>query len=140
MARTNRGEPPPRAKALKQANENDWHVDLDLEPSDKDTREFTYMTARGQGQWFRESSYGGKLTENVIQAVARDIMAYAIINADKDPTFNQVLLTVHDELVCEAAPGESLKDFEAIVAIPPKWATGLPIDVEAWQGPRYGKA
>jgi len=139
MARTNRGAAPPRAKALEQAKTNGWGL-ADEEPSEKHTHEFTYMTARGKGLWFRESSYGGKLTENVTQAVARDIMAHAIINADKDPIFNQVLLTVHDELVCEADPSESLERFESIVATAPDWAKGLPVDVEAWQGPRYGKA
>jgi DNA polymerase len=140
MARTNRGAPPPRAKALEQAKANGWGIDTDDEPSEKHTHEFTYMTARGKGLWFRESSYGGKLTENVTQAVARDIMAAAIVRADADPIFNQVLLTVHDELVCEADPSESLERFEAIVATAPAWAEGLPVDVEAWQGPRYGKA
>ena len=140
VARTHRNAAPPRAKALEQAKANGWGIDTDEEPTEKHTHEFTYMTARGKGLWFRESSYGGKLTENVTQAVARDIMAGAILCADADPIFNQVLLMVHDELVCEANPNESLEKFEAIVATSPDWATGLPIDVEAWQGPRYGKA
>lgn len=137
MVRTRQNSGCPVAAAKSRAVERNWV--LRGEPSARNGVALTYMTARGQGAWIREETYGGKLAENVTQAVARDVLAGALLRADADRVFHRVLLTVHDELVCEADPNESLDAFRDLVAQQPKWAPDLPVSAEAWQGPRYGK-
>jgi len=91
------------------------------------------------GNWFRVSTYGGSLSENVTQAVARDLLAEGMVRIDpKWP----VVMHVHDEIVVEinenathATPMIVENEMKKV----PKWATGLPIAVEGWRGRRYRK-
>ena len=131
--------PAPTEHARKLAKDNGWEL-LKVPPRTRDGMTLTYMTSRGAGTWRREDTYGGKLTENVTQAIARDVLAAAIVRLDRSRDFSDVVMTVHDEVVCECDPSADLREFEALVAEPPPWADGLPVAVEAWQGPRYGKA
>ena len=98
--------------------------------------------------WERQSTYGGKIVENLCQAVARDLMANAMINAEAAEF--KVVLTVHDELLTEVNlygvdfeahalewPTKAL--FEKIMTDLPAWAAGLPVKAEAWTGKRYLK-
>ena len=94
--------------------------------------------------WTRTHTYGGKLCENIVQATARDLMAYSMLVADQNGTY-RILMSVHDELVCEARAGEgNVSDFEAIMTTLPPWAANdndpFPIAAEAWEGQRYMKA
>ena len=90
-------------------------------------------------QWTRERTYGGKLTENVVQAVARDLMAAAMLRCDG--AGYPIVLTVHDEILSEplAEMGSELSHFESLMSITPAWASGCPVAAEAWSGPRYKK-
>lgn len=90
--------------------------------------------------WIRMSTYGGKLTENVVQATARDILAHAIINLEKADY--PVVLHVHDEIVCEVmeAFNPSITRLEQIMSTMPEWAKGWPIHAQnGWIGNRYRK-
>jgi DNA polymerase len=91
------------------------------------------------GKWQRVATYGGKLAENVTQAVARDLLAEALLRAGY---WFDIVMHVHDEIVCEieddAGPSD-YKQFEDEMARVPDWAAGLPIAVEAWRGKRYRK-
>ncbi len=138
MVRTRQGAGVPAAAARERATERGWVLRSGKYHA-RDGVALTYMTARGQGAWIREETYGGKLAENVTQAVARDVLADALLRADASRAFHRVVLTVHDELVCEADPAEDLDAFRNLVAQQPEWAPDLPISAEAWQGPRYGK-
>lgn len=90
-------------------------------------------------QWKRQHTYGGKLVENVIQAVSRDLMAYAL-QASEDSGIYHPILSVHDEIIAEAELGTgSIKEFETLLATPPAWAKGCPIAAEGWVGTRYRK-
>lgn len=95
-------------------------------------------------QWSNGATYGGKLTENVVQATARDIMIDAVLRM-KTKGFTY-LFSVHDEIIAEAKlrNGMSaefhLKEFEKILTTLPPWAKGLPIAAKGWSGPRYKKA
>lgn len=90
-------------------------------------------------RWCEQTTYAGKLTENVTQAASRDVMAEAIVRIDRHPVYTPVL-SVHDEIVTEAPIGfGSAKELEEIMAETPSWAKGFPIEVEGWSGQRYRK-
>lgn len=101
------------------------------------TLEFWAVNSKTK-KWAIERTWGGTLTENIVQAVARDLMMFAIVNLEK--AGYRALLTVHDEAICERKIGEgNLKEFMSIMTRLPDWAKGLPLEAKSWQGPRYRK-
>jgi len=100
---------------------------------------FTYMSQK-EGQWKRVNTYGGKLAENVTQAVSREILVSAMLRAE-DAGY-PVILSVYDEILCEVQNGQgSITEFEEIMKTPGANEPWLdwPIGVEAWEGGRYKK-
>ena len=90
-------------------------------------------------QWGREKTYGGKLVENITQAVARDLMAEAMLRCHRSGMYFPVL-SVHDEMIAEARLDVgSVLAFEAMMAEVPEWADGCPVVAEGWAGLRYRK-
>lgn len=87
-------------------------------------------------QWGNSTTYGGKLVENITQAVARDVLADAIVRLDAAGW--NIILHVHDEIVSEMTAGD-LTAYCALMKQSPVWAQGLPIAVEGWTGHRYRK-
>lgn len=85
----------------------------------------------------RVSIYGGKLAENITQALCRDLLADALVRIE-DAGY-KVVLHVHDEVVCEVDSPDDLKKIEEIMREPPLWAEGFPIDVEGYYSRRYRK-
>ncbi len=82
-------------------------------------------------KWGRLETYGGKLAENITQAVARDCLAEAIerLEAAGYP----VVFHIHDEVVIDAGPGkDKLEDVVAIMRQTPSWAQGLPLNADGW--------
>jgi len=89
-------------------------------------------------KWERRQLYGGLATENVVQAIARDLLADAWLRAERKGY--SPVMSVHDELVVEVPEDfGSADEFAAIMAETPAWADGLPVKVEAWEGLRYKK-
>lgn len=102
-----------------------------------------YMGKDIHGNWSRQTTYGGKLTENIVQAVCRDIMRDAMIRLDdlrkQGAPYRQVL-NVHDEIVAEVPAGEgSVKEFNEILSAPPWWAGGFPIAAAGFRCTHYRK-
>lgn len=90
-------------------------------------------------QWTSQFTYGGSLTENVTQAVARDLMRDAMHRLERTGVYETVL-TVHDEVVAESdAAAGSVEEYENLVSQIEPWAAGLPVKAEAWRGGRYQK-
>lgn len=89
-------------------------------------------------QWSEQKTYGGKLVENITQAVARDIMAKGMLNCERGGF--PVILTVHDELVAEVEKRRAnLELFLDLMCDLSPWAAGCPITAEGWVGERYRK-
>lgn len=89
-------------------------------------------------QWKREHTYGGKLVENITQAVARDILAYAMFRCEKNGY--SVAFSVHDEIVSEVPQGfGSVQEFEQHLCTVPVWAEGCPIAAKGFETIRYRK-
>ena len=89
-------------------------------------------------KWNQERTWGGSLTENIVQAVARDLLMSGLVRLEKA---NYIpLFSVHDEGICERRAGEgSVEEFSKILCEVPAWGEGLPIDAKGWTGPRYRK-
>ena len=89
--------------------------------------------------WVRLNTFGGRLFENVVQAVSRDIMRDATNRLER--AGYPIILRVHDELVAEVPEGwGSIDEFETIMATLPEWAEGWPIRAAGgWRGKRYRK-
>jgi DNA polymerase len=101
------------------------------------TRELKHKS-NANGQWVERGAWYGKLTENVVQATARDIMVAAMLRLEK--AGYPVVLTVHDEIVCEVPDGFGSPDeFHRILTMVPEWAKGLPIAAKARNGKRFAK-
>lgn len=102
--------------------------------------ELTYM-AEKLGKAFRNGTYGGKLVENITQAVARDLMAEAMLRIE-DEGF-EIVLSVHDELIAEVPLNTYLKNplerFCDLMSQTPAWATDCPVKAEGWSGINYKK-
>ena len=89
-------------------------------------------------KWAVYSAYGGLLTENIVQAVARDMMAHAMLALDEKGY--SPILTVHDEVVTETREDfGSVSEFTEIMTTIPAWADGLPVKAESYKATRYKK-
>lgn len=101
---------------------------------DRGRQEYTYKSRKG-----RTKIYGGKVVENVTQAVARCIIAEQMVKISKR---YKVVLTVHDAITCvvpEADADSAQRFIERCMREPPAWARGLPLGCESGIGKRYGE-
>jgi DNA polymerase len=98
---------------------------------------WTYWAYR-KGQWREIEPYGGQLTENVVQALARELLVDAMLRFEERGY--PVVMHCHDEIVVEHA-GITEPLVKEIMSERPQWAAalGVPISVEAWVGGRYRK-
>ena len=98
-----------------------------------------YMTVDGiSNKWVETHTYGGKLTENITQAVCRDLLVAGIWACER--AGYPVVLHVHDEIVSEVKEGfGDLKEFEALCSTTPVWAEGLPVVAKGYSAKRYRK-
>lgn len=88
------------------------------------------------GKWVTKDTYGGRLVENIVQAVARDIMAQGMLNVEDEGY--PVILTVHDEVIAEEEYGDINPYIELLCRLEP-WAEGCPIAAEGFLASWYRK-
>lgn len=124
------------------------YPDLQQSIGDKGWTEYTYQKKR-----FRSRIYGGALTENLVQGLARIIVAYQmcaikqeldkVAQRRQDGKIRQVVHMVHDEVIV-VVPEEEAEDvkhmMERVMSTPPKWAPDLPVNCEAGVGRTYVEA
>jgi DNA polymerase len=107
---------------------------------DQATGSLVYWGSEVGGRWVEQRTWGGKLAENATQAVARDIMAEAMLRGWRRAALVPCM-TVHDELVyavTDKATTADLQGLEALMLEPPPWAGGLPLAGENKSMRRYG--
>jgi DNA polymerase len=98
----------------------------------------TKVGSPGYGKWGPLNGYGGKWTENAVQALARDVMVQGMFNVEK--AGYEVRFTVHDECVAEVPAGfGDVKAFEDLLCQLPTWADGLPLKAAGYRSVRYKK-
>jgi len=86
-----------------------------------------YGVDQKTSQWCQQETYRGKLTNNVVQGFARDILAWAMLRLDA--AGYDIVMHVHDEVIAEIPEGfGSVEEFEGIMKQLPPWATGCPIN------------
>jgi DNA polymerase len=89
-------------------------------------------------QWDEQDTYGGKLVENIVQAVARDCLAHAMLAVDRKGY--QIVMHVHDEIVLEVPQeDDSLAKVCALMGEPIPWAPGLPLRADGYECEYYQK-
>ena len=87
-------------------------------------------------KWDKIESYGGKFVENIVQAIARDILAEAMMRLEKKG-FN-IVMHIHDEVVIES-DSSSIEEINQIMSIVPSWAPGLILDADGFESEFYKK-
>ncbi len=93
---------------------------------------------KGGKKWSRIETYGGKLVENVVQAIARDCLALSIERLKA--AGYEVIFHIHDEVVIECnAESASLDDVVRIMSEPIPWAMDLPLGADGWIGNFFKK-
>ena len=114
-----------------------WYCDPKIEdartPWGKTKRQLSFMGVDPiTKQWCRQRTYGGALTENIVQALARDLLAGAMlrINSRFKPGGMKVVLSVHDEIIAKAPTGcpVTVAEFEGAMQETPAWAAGCPVE------------
>ncbi len=111
-----------------------------INPDGRYGAEITYMGNDGAHRWDRIGTHPGKITENLIQAIARDLLVAAMFNAAADPGL-EIVGHVHDEIICLADEDDdtALDRLLGYMRAMPEWAGDAPIGAAGWQGAFYRK-
>ena len=98
-----------------------------------------YYAPNAAGQMVVQETFGGKLAENATQAIARDILAHALLMLEKSGY--PVVFHVHDEACIEMPIGQgSLEEACRLMAIAPDWAKDLPLRADGYECAYYQKS
>ena len=103
-----------------------------FEPDGVSYAKCAWKPAQGATEWPRARLWSGLAAENICQAVANDLLRYSLRQVE------DVVLTVHDEIVIETASPD-VDALRQVMCTPPAWASGLPLAVDIKVMSRYGK-
>ena len=95
----------------------------------------TYEGINGAKKWDRIQSYGPKFVENIVQAISRDILCYAMENL----RHYRIVMHIHDEIIIEAKKNVSVDGICEILGQNPPWAKGLKLRAEGFESYFYKK-
>lgn len=111
------------------------------EETDRWGRSHTTIEYEGLNQttrkWGKVRTYGGKIVENMVQAIARDILGEVLLRARRKGL--DVVFHIHDEIIVEARAGQTLAEVEELFSRPIPWAPGLPLKGAGYTTPYYLK-
>lgn len=85
----------------------------------------------------KQETYGGKLVENITQAVARDLLSHSITLLEK--TGHDIVMHIHDEVVIEAPPETTVDEVCDLMSQAPQWADGIPLTADGYECNYYMK-
>ena len=91
-------------------------------------------------QWGEIDTYGGKLTENIVQAISRDLLGNSMLNLEANDYYP--VCHIHDEVLCEVPEENAQAYYEEMASImgtPPEWASDLPLRADGYTTPFYLK-
>ncbi len=111
-----------------------------LEPGKNGKEAITYEGVNQETKaWGRQETYGGKLVENIVQAVARDCLAETMLNVDA--LGYKIVMHVHDEIIVDVPTEDkdALQKIYAVMSKPIEWAPGLPLKGDGYETPFYKK-
>lgn len=89
------------------------------------------------GKFAQQETYGGKLVENITQAVARDLLAHAIGRVEN--AGHHIVMHIHDEVVIEAPPATTITEICDLMARNPTWAPDIPLTADGYECTSYRK-
>ena len=115
-----------------------YYVRPTLKPNRFDKPALHYWTVN-TGKWTEIETYGGKLVENVVQAIARDCLCDCLLKLEALKI--DVLFHVHDEIICDVPNDRDfgVKDLEELMGEPFAWAPGLKLTADGFSAPFYIK-
>lgn len=97
----------------------------------------TYEGVGSTKKWERINSYGPKFVENIVQAISRDILVFAM--RELSSKGHKIVMHVHDEVVIEAPMKASVEEICKLMTTPPPWAKGLNLRAEGFESEFYKK-
>lgn len=114
------------------------YINPDLEPNRFGNNAVHFDSLNSANKWVRTETYGGKLTENITQATARDLLAEAMLRLHKRGL--NIAVHVHDEIVLEVPKNSiTINEVCSIMNENPDWAWGLPLSSAGYKGNYYFK-
>ena len=96
----------------------------------------SYMGLNTAKKWERIDSYGPKFVENIVQGIARDLLACAMLQLNGSC---RIVAHVHDEVILEAEPEDSVEEVCRVMAVVPPWAEGLLLRADGYECAFYCK-
>lgn len=114
-----------------------YYANASLVPGDFGVQILYWGMDQTTKKWTRIKTYGGKLVENIVQAVARDILAQGLLNLDGANI--ATTLHVHDETVNECDESVTVEQVNDLMCAMPAWASGLPLAADGFESQFYKK-
>lgn len=115
-----------------------YYVDPFLKMGRFDKVQVNFMTQR-EGQWTSDNTYGGKLVENIVQAIARDCLTETLLRVNSRYPNSPVVMHIHDEVVMDAEMDVTVDEICDLMAEPIPWAPGLLLKAAGFESEWYMK-
>ena len=115
-----------------------YYVDPFLKMGKFDKVQINFMAQR-KDLWTSDSTYGGKLVENIVQAIARDCLTETLLRLNNRYPNSPVVMHIHDEVVMDAEPDVTVDEICDLMAEPIPWAPGLVLKAAGFESQWYMK-